>query len=202
MGARTPRRLAAALASALLAGALVAGCSSDANSIAEQAKAGDRKGYVSGDGSVEQVAPADRGAPVTLTGTLLDGGSWSAADHRGSVVIINVWGSWCAPCVAEAPDLVRTWKQLEAKHGDKVAMLGINFREGPAQGRAFATKVGMTYPNLSDTSGVSILSLQGKAPTVPTTLVLDTEGRIAARVGGTVTPTVLTGLVDDVLASS
>ena len=60
----------------------------------------------------------------------------------------------------------------------------------------------MTYPSLSDESGVQILNLQGKAPSVPTTLVLDTKGRIAARVNGAVTEITLTGLIDDVLAES
>ena len=60
----------------------------------------------------------------------------------------------------------------------------------------------ITYPSLSDESGVLILALQGKAPTVPTTLVLDRTGRIAARVNGEVTASTLTGLVDDVLAEN
>ncbi len=78
--------------------------------------------------------------------------------------------------------------------------MGINFREDPARGAAFEKRAGITYPSLSDESGVAILALQGKAPTVPTTLVLDREGRIAARVNGPVTASTLRGLVDDVVA--
>ena len=186
-------------AAALLLGA--SGCTSDPNSVAAQAKAGDQKGYVSGDGAVESIPAAKRGAPVELTGELLDGTKWDIASTRGKVLVLNVWGSWCAPCVAEAPDLQKTWAGIQA---DQVPaqFLGIDFREDPARGAAFATKAGITYPSLSDESGVTILALQGKAPTVPTTLVLDPEGRIAARVNGPATASTLRGLVDDVVAES
>ena len=80
--------------------------------------------------------------------------------------------------------------------------VGIDFREDPARGAAFLKKAGITYPSLTDESGVAILALQGKAPTVPTTLVLDPQGRIAARVNGPATASTLRGLVDDVVAGS
>jgi peroxiredoxin len=103
--------------------------------------------------------------------------------------------------VAEAPGLQQAWTQLQA--GDTGArMVGIDFREEAARGAAFVSAAGLTYPSLSDESGVLILGLQGKAPTVPTTLVLDPRGRIAARVNGPVDTGTLTGLVDDVAAAS
>lgn len=201
MTARPSTRIAGAVAAvALLLGA--SACTEDPNSIAAQAKAGDQKGYISGDGAVERVAVADRAEPVDLEGDLVGGGSWSSASARGTdVVVLNVWGSWCAPCVAEAPDLQKVWADLQAADAP-VQFMGIDFREGPASGAAFARKAGITYPSLSDKPGVLILDLQGKAPTVPTTLVLDTEGRIAARVNGPVQASTLRGLVDDVLAES
>lgn len=200
MTARTTSRSARCLAAAVL---LVGGtaCSSDPNSIAAQAKAGDQKGYVSGDGAVETIPAADRAEPVALRGRLLDGTSWDSASTRGKVLVVNVWGSWCAPCVAEAPDLQKVWAELGSEDAP-VQFIGIDFREDPARGAAFAKKAGITYPSLTDESGVLILALQGKAPTVPTTLVLDTEGRIAARVNGPVSAGTLRGLVDDVVAGS
>ena len=200
MTSRPTARWAVGLAAAaLLLGAT--GCSQDPNSIAAQAKAGDRKGYVSGDGAVETIPADKRGEPVVLTGTLLDGTAWDIASTRGKVLVINVWGSWCAPCVAEAPDLQKAWEGIQA---DQVPaqFVGIDFREDPARGAAFAKKAGITYPSLTDESGVAILALQGKAPTVPTTLVLDPEGRIAARVNGPASASTLRGLVDDVVAGS
>ncbi len=200
MTARPPARWAVGVAAAaLLLGATA--CTQDPNSVAAQAKAGDQKGYVSGDGAVETIPVDKRGAPVDLEGTLLDGSSWDAASTRGKVLVLNVWGSWCAPCVAEAPALQKTWAGLQADKAP-VEFMGIDFREDPARGAAFAKKAGVTYPSLSDESGVAILALQGKAPTVPTTLVLDTEGRIAARVNGPATAATLRGLVDDVVAGS
>ena len=195
----TSRYAGCLVAAVLLLGG--AACSADPNSIAAQAKAGDRKGYVSGDGAVETIPAADRAEPVALKGQLLDGTAWDSAAARGKVLVVNVWGSWCAPCVAEAPDLQKVWSELQSD-GAPVEFVGIDFREDPARGAAFAKKAGVTYPSLSDDSGVLILALQGKAPTVPTTLVLDTEGRIAARVNGPVSASTLRGLVDDVVAGS
>ena len=158
---------------------------------------------MSGDGAVETIPEADRGEPVELSGKLLDGAAWDSASARDEVLVLNVWGSWCAPCVAEAPDLQTVWGDLQADSAP-VRFMGIDFREDPARGAAFARKAGITYPSLSDeaSGGTLILALQGKAPTVPTTLVLDTEGRIAARVSGPVSASTLRGLVDDVVAGS
>jgi thiol-disulfide isomerase/thioredoxin len=197
---RVTRRLAVAALSGALVLAL-AGCGEDPNSLAAQAKAGDRKGYVSGDGRVERIAAGRRGEPVRLSGTTLEGKPWSLADQAGKVVVLNVWGSWCGPCVAEAADLQQAWEELSGA-GKPVQFMGIDFREDPQRGLAFQNAKGVGYPSLSDESGVLILALQGKAPTVPTTLVLDRQGRIAARVNGQVSAATLTGLVDDVLAQS
>ena len=177
-------------------------CSQDPNSVAAQAKAGDQKGYVSGDGAVEthpggEARHAGR-AHGNAARRLRRGMPHSPAARCSC---INVWGSWCAPCVAEAPCLQKTWAELQADKAP-VEFMGIDFREDPARGAAFAKKAGVTYPSLSDESGVSILALQGKAPTAPTTLVLDTEGRIAARVSGATSASTLRGLVDDVVAES
>jgi len=202
MTARPPARWVGGVAAAvLLLGA--AGCTEDPNSVAAQARAGDQKGYVSGDGAVETIPAADRGEPVELEGALLDGSPWAATSARGRVLVLNVWGSWCAPCVAEAPALQKTWSGLQADKAP-VEFMGIDFREDPARGAAFVTKAGLTYPSLSDeaSGGTLILALQGKAPTVPTTLVLDTEGRIASRVNGPISASTLRGLVDDVVAES
>ena len=183
---------------AAAASATAVGCSTEAGSIAAQAQAGDQKGYLSGDGAIEQIPAVEREEPVTMDGVLLDGTPWSVTTARGSVLVLNVWGSWCPPCVEEAPDLQRAWESVQRRELP-VQFMGIDFREEPERGAAFNAKYGITYPSLSDEAGVLILRLQGKAPTVPTTLVLDVAGRIAARVNGTVDATTLTGLVDDVL---
>lgn len=189
----------AASAVVIAASLALTGCSGQSSSLAEQAQAGDNKSYISGDGEIVRYAAEDRLEPVTLSGETVTGDRWSLADHRGSVVVLNKWGSWCPPCVKETPDLVRAWAQIQAMEAP-VTMVGLNFRESPQTGAAFAERSGMTYPSLSDEDGVLPLELQGRAQATPTTLVFDTEGRIAAAVAGPLTTATLIGLVEDVLA--
>jgi thiol-disulfide isomerase/thioredoxin len=182
--------------------AVLSGCSSDAGTVAEQAMAGDGKGYVAGDGAVEQLAAAQRGGPVALSGTTVDGKPWSmAGDAAGKVVVVNVWGSWCGPCVDEMPHLQQAWSSY-LKAGKPVAFVGIDIKESSATAAAFLKANTVTYPSLSDgdSGGRPMLALQGKAAATPTTLVLDRQGRIAARVLGATTGGTLTALVDDVVA--
>ena len=196
------RRTALRWGALALAGGLVtvtAACSSDPNSVEEQARSGDRKGYVAGDGSIEQLAVGDRGEPVTLSGTTLEGQPWSLADRAGKVVVVNVWGSWCPPCIEETPALQKAWEKVQAD-GKRVDFIGLDKLESPETGLAFQRANDVTYPSLAYDGGVPILSLQGKASATPTTLVLDHEARIAARVSGPVSTATLLGLVDDVLA--
>ena len=201
-GVPSRRRGALVAASALGLALLTAACTQDANSVASQAMAGDGKGYVAGDGTVQQLAAASRSTTVSLSGTTVDGKAWSTAnDAAGKVVVVNVWGSWCAPCVDETPHLQQVWQSYSAS-GKLVAFVGIDIKEGAATAAAFLKANGVTYPSLSDSAsgGQPMLALQGKAAATPSTLVLDRQGRIAARVLGATTASTLTALVDDVLA--
>lgn len=199
---RHPSRPRAIVVAAVVALTVVAGCSSDPNSLAEQAKGGDRKGYVAGDGTISQLAPDKRGASITLSGTTVDGGRWAlTAEGKGKVVVVNVWGAWCAPCTQEMPVLQKVWSQVQAA-GRNVAFVGVAVKEAPETSLSFLTRNGVTFPSISDqaSGGTPTLDLGGAAPATPTTLVLDTQGRIAARVLGVVSEATLRGLVDDVLA--
>ena len=199
----SPRRRGAFVAACALGlSLLTAACNDDANSVASQAMAGDGKGYVAGDGTVEQLAVANRGAAVALAGTTVDGKPWSSStDAAGKVVVVNVWGSWCGPCVDETPHLQQVWQSYSTA-GKPVAFVGIDIKESAATAAAFLKANTVTYPSLSDSGsgGQPMLALQGKAAATPSTLVLDRKGRIAARVLGATTVSTLTGLVDDVLA--
>ena len=136
MTIRATRRAPALVLISVLTGSLLA-CSSDPNSVAEQAKSGDRTGYVAGDGTVEQLPADSRGEPLTLSGTTVDGGTWSlAADGAGRVVVVNVWGSWCGPCVAEAPDLEQVATDLQ-EAGEPVQFVSVNVRDTVANALAF-----------------------------------------------------------------
>ena len=177
----------------------LAGCGGDPNSVAAQANAGDGKGYVAGDGTIEQIAAGDRTTSISVRGTSLEGTPIYTADYRGKVVVINTWGSWCPPCNAEAPDLERTWTALQGKG---VEFVGVNLKEGPAAGQAFQRKFKLTYPSLAWDGGATLLQLKGKANATPSTLVVDQNGRLAGRISGMVQGSTLTELVQDVLTES
>lgn len=196
------RRTALRWGAAVLAGGLVAvsaACSTDPNSIEAQARSGDRKGFISGDGTIERLALDQRGQPVALAGTTLEGKPWSMKGKGGTVLVVNVWGSWCPPCIEETPALQKAHEQLAGKD---VEFIGLDIQESPESGLAFQKSNNVTYPSLAYDGGVPLLALQGKVAATPTTLVLDRSGRIAARVSGPVTTATVVGLVDDVLAEA
>lgn len=190
---RTATGLLLALALALSA------CGDDANTVAGQARQGDQKGYISGDGTVQTVAAEDRDLTIELTGTTLEGEEWDSAEARGSVLVINVWGSWCGPCKAEAPDLQAAYEHFTGS-GEPVEFIGVNDRDSQPTALAFQEAEGIGYPSLVDDGGQTLVALEGMANARPSTLVLDEQGRLAARVSGQVDESTLRGLVEDVLA--
>ena len=186
---------AAALAGVMLVG----GCArSDPNSVAAQAAAGDQKGYVAGDGSVMTLPGDRRTAPLDLAGPSIDGATWSLTQHRGRVVVVNVWGSWCPPCIEETPAMKAVYTALTSQPVDFV---GIDIKESPASARAFVAEHQIPWTSLAYQGGAPLLALHGMAPATPTTLVLDRGGRVAGRVLGPVSTATLVGLVHDILAT-
>ncbi|GAB4098184.1 TlpA disulfide reductase family protein [Sinomonas halotolerans] len=180
----TRRRLLSAASALAAAGlsAVLAGCAAD-DPLAAQARAGDNKNYVAGDGSVTEYAAGTRKAPVAFTGTLYDGTKVSSADFAGKVTVLNFWFAACAPCRIEAPDL----EALHAEFAPKgVQFYGVNLRDEKGTAEAFESTFGVGYPSFNDKDGQVLLAVSGMVPpgAVPTTLVLDKEGRVAARVLG------------------
>jgi peroxiredoxin len=157
------------------------------------------KGYLPGDGSIAKVVIADRGRPIAFAGETLQGKRFAVSDHRGEVVVVNVWGSWCPPCVKEAPALQQVWEQSK---GEGVQFVGINTRDEPAQARAHEKRFAVTYPSVDDDNGRVLLALRGTLPprSIPSTLVLDRQGRVAYRVLSDVRASTLRGLIEDTLA--
>ena len=134
-------------------------------------------------------------APV-LEGTTLEGSAFRLPDLAGHIVVINVWGSWCGPCRAETPDLVR----LARQHEDRgVRFVGIDTRDNLAAAKAFVAKYDVPYPSVFDEDGRALLPFNRIIPSaaVPSTLVVDPDGKVAARVVGRVTYATLNGLLDD-----
>jgi thiol-disulfide isomerase/thioredoxin len=160
------------------------------------------KGFVSADGRVEQVAAADRGDPIELEGTDLDGKPLSIVDMRGKPVVVVVWGSWCSPCRAEAPDVVAAAKELDGQ----AEFVGLNIRDSSAdQARAFARSFELPYPSFYSPDGKAMLPFSGTLPpqAIPSFVVLDDEGRVAAAIPGALpSKTTLVDLTEDVASES
>ena len=187
MASRPALLTAAALAAAAL---LLTGCSATGDAVAGQ-------NYRSGDGTVRWLAPSSRHAPVELHGTTLTGQPFNLKSLRGHVTVVNVWASWCPPCIAEAPALQQVHEQTQA---EGVAFVGIDNESDVSAATAHERRFGVTYPSIGSDGGRVLLSLRGTLPpnTTPSTLVLDTQGRVAARVLGRVSADTLSGLIDDV----
>lgn len=144
---------------------------------------------------------AQRAPAPKLEGTTLDGRPFALSQLAGDIVVINVWGSWCAPCRAETPDLVRVATEAASRG---VSFVGINTRDNPQAAQAFVRANKVAYPSVVDVNGEVLLALRDTIPTtaVPTSVVVDRQGRIAARIIGPVTYTTLKGLLDDEIAAS
>jgi thiol-disulfide isomerase/thioredoxin len=147
--------------------------------------------FIVGNGVATFIPQADRKAAPAISGPTLDGGSFTAS--AGKVLVLNVWASWCSPCRAEAPAL----QELSMKHPE-VQFLGVLTRDSLVAARAFVERFGIQYPSLVDDA--ILLNFHGQLTpnAIPTTLIIDTQGRIAARVSGEVTYSALEDLIERV----
>ncbi|RFA06453.1 hypothetical protein B7R54_18930 [Subtercola boreus] len=165
----------------LVAAVILTGCAN--TDLADQYREGTGKNYVSGNGTVTEIPASERGDAPTFSGTLDTGQSASSENYKDQVTVVNFWYAGCAPCRAEAPDLQALYTQFLP---DGVAFLGVNVRDQLPTAQAFSKTYGVTYPSFIDTGGSVLLAFSGVvAPNaVPTTLVLDRDGKVAARVLG------------------
>lgn len=154
-------------------------------------------GFTAGDGSVTIIAADEREPAPELAGETLEGEPLSTAQFAGQLIVLNVWGSWCAPCRAEAPELVAA-----AEAEPEVAFIGINTRDlDPAQAQAFVRSFEVPYPNIYDPDGALLLDFGQLPPkAIPSTLVIDDQGRVAARILGETSSGTLLGVLEEVRA--
>lgn len=142
-----------------------------------------------------------RPAAPAITGTTLEGRPWSSEGIRDKIIVYNVWASWCAPCQAEAPALVAASRRTAAS----AVFVGINVRDpDKAAPRAFVRAENIPYESLFDPEGALLLKFSGQLPpsAIPSTLVVDQQGRIAARILGETTESTLVGVIEDVAKGS
>lgn len=154
-------------------------------------------GFVGGDGSIVVIDPGQRVPAPALSGTTLDGKPFDIARYRGDIVVLNVWASWCAPCRAEAPELEEVWKDVQ---GRGVQFVGLNTRDSELSAQRFVQTMGLTFPSVQDTDGRLQLLFSDSLPpqAIPSTLVIDRDGYVAARILGKASAATLRGVIDEV----
>ena len=184
----------------VLAATLLTGCAAD-DSLAQQYREGDEKGYIAGDFQVVEIPEPERGDPVVFEGVTETGETVTSDDYRGGVLVVNFWYAACGPCIVEAPLLEEVWQDYQDQG---VAFLGVNTYDQPATALSFARDNDITYPSVIDVNDGQVkLAFAQLTPiqATPTTLVIDRDGRVAARIiGQLATASILSTLVADTLA--
>jgi thiol-disulfide isomerase/thioredoxin len=190
------RRTAVRTAAALAAMLILAACASTGAD--EQTRSAGQVGYPDVARNLTRVPPDQRKELPTISGPALGSTQTiSTQDFRGKVVVINVWGSWCPPCRKEAPDLQAA--SVETK--DIAQFVGITSKDyDPAPAEAFVRSFKITYPSIYDPTGKVLLAFAGELPpsAIPSTMIIDKNGRLAVRVLSEVSKITLVDMINDV----
>jgi thiol-disulfide isomerase/thioredoxin len=147
------------------------------------------KSYVAGNGTVTYIEPKDRKMGPTFSGTTLDGENFELP--HGGIVVVNVWASWCAPCRAEAPTLAALANKYKG-----VVFVGVLTRDSEVAARAFQNRFNLPYPTLVDDSVLLGFRDTLSANAIPSTILMDPKGRVAARISGEITVASLSDLIE------
>jgi len=155
-------------------------------------------GYVSSNGAITVVPEGEREPAPDVSGPTLEGEEVALSDFAGQVVVLNTWGSWCAPCREEADDLATAARELR-----DVQFIGVNVRDSEAAARSFQVAHRVPYPSIFDPTSSQLLQFPAglAAAAIPTTYVIDAEGNVAARILNDTTAPTLVGVIEDIQES-
>jgi thiol-disulfide isomerase/thioredoxin len=175
----------------------VAACGGGAT--AQDTAVGNGSSFVSGGYGTTVFKPGARPAAAKVSGTTLTGAHWELSADRGAVVVMNFWGSWCTQCREEAPALGALARHFS---GDDVRFVGVDIRDDPASAEAFMRTFRISYPSLNDPNDAIALDFSGTTSPagIPTTLVIDRSGQVAARIIGKVSYDGLEALITQISA--
>jgi peroxiredoxin len=176
--------------------ALLAGCSTGSDQV--DVNNGGEFRFVAGTPAGEVIPADERASAPDFGGRLLDGAEFASADLDGDVAVLNFWGSWCAPCRVETPEFQEVYADVR---DDGVQFLGLNVKEPSEQlALAFVERFGIEFPSLYDPRGEVALAFRDyPATAIPSTIVLDPQGRVAAVYTGLVAQEDLRSVIDRVL---
>ena len=190
------RRTAVRIAAVLAATLIVVSCARTGAD--EPTRGAGQVGYPTVARNLTRIPPEQRlELPIVSGPALGSNRTISSQDYRGKVVVINVWGSWCPPCRKEAPDLQAA--SVETK--DTAQFIGITSKDyDPAPAEAFVRSFQITYPSIYDPNGKVLLAFAGELPpsAIPSTMIIDRQGRLAVRVLSEVSKITLVDMINDV----
>jgi peroxiredoxin len=167
-----------------VAALLLTGCSTGASAV--DVNNGGEFRFVQGTPAGNVIPAGERAGAPEFAGTLLGGGDFSSSDLAGHVAVLNFWGSWCAPCRVETPEFQQVYTEV-ADAG--VQFLGLNVKDTEQLAGAFVASKAITFPSLFDPKGEVALAFRDyPANAIPSTIVLDRAGRVAAVYTGEVRP--------------
>ncbi len=180
---RMPALIRTALAAAVVAVVAAAAAGCDGGDIAGNNPGSSGQSFVGHSYESTFYQVGDRPAAPAVSGTTISGQRLSLSSYHGDTIVLNFWGSWCAPCRAEAPALAQLARKLAPDH---VRFVGVDIRDQPDSAEAFMQTFNVDYPSLSDPGDEIALLFHSTVPpaAIPTTLIIDRRGRIAARVFG------------------
>ena len=169
---------------------LITSCASPVSNISSDSESG----FVSGDGTSIFLNKNERKSAPELSNVEFLTSEIDLKTLKNKVVLINVWGSWCSPCRKEAPELEELYLKNKA---DNVEFIGINIRDSKISANRFIENFSITYPNIFDPDGKLLLGYKDSLPAnaIPSTILIDKNGLVAARQLGPIDKSLIQGFI-------